>query len=225
MALMACDREELNYVREYSKSVKTDLPENLPFHIEPGDMKYAAVLVALFWGADERWHVVLTKRAETLSTHPGENAFPGGKKDPTDADLQETALREAYEEVALPPSDVNIIGKLEPTMTRFKASVTPYIGIIGIESIGRLKGNPAEVSEIFSAPLEIFLSRNTFQYYDYTRSSDPHYSLRYYDFCYQGHRIQGLTASICVKVATLIYNREPEFEFSYPFHVIYLNKL
>lgn len=222
---MAVERQELNHVRSYSSAVGSSLPDNLPFHIEPSDMKFAAVLVALFWGIDERWHVVLTKRAPTLSTHPGENAFPGGKMDPTDATLEETALREAYEEVGLPSSDVTIIGKLEPTMTRFKISVTPYIGVIDIEAMKRLKGNPAEVSEIFSAPLEVFLLKATFQYYDYTRSSEPHYSLRYYDFFHEGHRIQGLTASICVKVASLIYNRGPEFEFVYPFHVVYLNKL
>src|ERR1700760_1980695 len=74
----------------------------------------AGVLVALYVDGG-RLHVVFTKRREDLRRHPGEISFPGGRRDETDPDLQATALREAEEEIGLPPSAVQIVGALQPT--------------------------------------------------------------------------------------------------------------
>ncbi len=72
-----------------------------PAHV--ADARAAAVLVPMFEAAGEA-HVVLIKRPETMPSHKGEIAFPGGKFEPAvDADLRAAALREAHEEVGLRP--------------------------------------------------------------------------------------------------------------------------
>jgi 8-oxo-dGTP pyrophosphatase MutT (NUDIX family) len=89
-----------------------------------GEEVEAAVLVPLYVpdGAGEP-HVVLTRRRSDLRRHAGEISFPGGRRDPEDADLQTTALREAEEEIGLPRSQVSILGELPPTST----FVTNYV--------------------------------------------------------------------------------------------------
>lgn len=74
--------------------------------------------------------LVLTLRASGLSTHGGEVAFPGGRRDPEDPDLIFTALREAEEEIGLPPGLVEVIGPLSPLISLHGIRVTPYVGVI-----------------------------------------------------------------------------------------------
>src|SRR4051795_5450794 len=77
----------------------------------------AAVLVPLF-EEDGEARVILTKRPETMPSHQGEIAFPGGKFDPAlDTDLRAAALREAWEEIGLDPGDVDVVARLESMAT------------------------------------------------------------------------------------------------------------
>lgn len=90
----------------------------------------AAVLVALYVDGG-RLHAVFTKRREDLRRHPGEISFPGGRHDETDADLEATALREAEEEIGLPPAAVRVLGALQPTPTIVTGyAVYPFVGLI-----------------------------------------------------------------------------------------------
>lgn len=92
--------------------------------------KDAAVLVPLFV-RDGEAHLVFTKRREDLKRHPGEISFPGGRRDEGDLDLPATALREACEEIGLPPDGVEIIGALQPTPTIATGyAVYPFVGLI-----------------------------------------------------------------------------------------------
>ena len=72
----------------------------------------AAVLVPLFLAAGEEPHAVFTRRGTGLRRHAGEISFPGGRRDPDDASLSETALREAEEEIGLPRTEVRLLGEL-----------------------------------------------------------------------------------------------------------------
>lgn len=80
--------------------------------------KRAAVLICLFEGQDGNLRVILTQRSSSLSTHAGEVALPGGKRDESDADDVQTALREAKEEIGLDSSLVSVITLLEPFRTK-----------------------------------------------------------------------------------------------------------
>jgi 8-oxo-dGTP pyrophosphatase MutT (NUDIX family) len=92
--------------------------------------KQAAVLVPLY--EDERGdlHAVFTRRRHDLRRHAGEISFPGGRRDHGET-LQETALREAHEEVGLPRDAVQVAGALPPTPTFVtNYAIYPFVGVI-----------------------------------------------------------------------------------------------
>jgi 8-oxo-dGTP pyrophosphatase MutT (NUDIX family) len=114
--------------------------------------KDAAVLIPLFVGAHNDLRVVLTRRSGRLRSHKGEVAFPGGRVDDGETPMQ-AALREAFEETALPPSAVRIVGALEPLTTVVSSSrITPFVGLIE-GPLPRLHPSPHEVDRIFDVAL------------------------------------------------------------------------
>jgi 8-oxo-dGTP pyrophosphatase MutT (NUDIX family) len=113
----------------------------------------AAVLVPLFLaGAEEQPHVVLTRRRSDLKRHAGEISFPGGRRDPEDGDLSETALREAEEEIGLPRSEARLLGELPPTST-FATNyvIHPFAALIPEGLAWRL--SPREVDAVLELGL------------------------------------------------------------------------
>jgi 8-oxo-dGTP pyrophosphatase MutT (NUDIX family) len=91
----------------------------------------AAVLVPLYEGADGELRVVLTKRRADLRRHAGEISFPGGRRDPEDATLTDTALREAEEEIGLTRAHVALVGALERTSTFVtNYAIHPFVGLL-----------------------------------------------------------------------------------------------
>ena len=113
----------------------------------------AAVLI-LCYEKDDDLYFVMTERSNSLPSHPGEVAFPGGKREKKDKNLKQTALREATEEISLDPAKVEILGQLDPLESRFGLSVTPFVGIL--KEKFDLEPNPDEVADIFYLPLSIF---------------------------------------------------------------------
>ena len=90
----------------------------------------SAVLAPLFVDAAGELHAVFTRRRHDLRRHPGEISFPGGRQDPGET-LIETALREAHEEVGLPPDAVDVLGALQPTPTMVTSyAIYPFVGLI-----------------------------------------------------------------------------------------------
>jgi 8-oxo-dGTP pyrophosphatase MutT (NUDIX family) len=112
----------------------------------------SAVLVPLYESADGEVHAVFTRRRDDLKRHAGEISFPGGRRDDGES-LERTALREAHEEIGLPPAAVDVLGALEPTPTFVtNYAIYPFVGLIepGFEwVIGE-----AEVAEVLELPLE-----------------------------------------------------------------------
>ena len=113
--------------------------------------KDAAVLVPLIQRA-EGMRVILTVRASDMPSHAGQISFPGGKIEPHDAGPVAAALREAHEEVNIPPDAVDVIGQLGVHQGGLGFSVTPVIGIV--DERAPLRPCPREVDEIFEVPLE-----------------------------------------------------------------------
>ncbi len=138
-----------------------DLPASRPSSTFVPESVEAAVLAPLF-ARDGETHVVLTKRRENLSSHRGEVSFPGGKADPDDIDLVATALREAHEEIGLPPDAVEVVGRLDELATfasRFR--VTPFVGIL--HEPPTLVASPGEVARILEVPLSELLRDDVFR--------------------------------------------------------------
>jgi 8-oxo-dGTP pyrophosphatase MutT (NUDIX family) len=121
-----------------------------------GGRKESAVLVPLFT-SEGAVHVVFTERRHDLRRHAGEISFPGGRRDPGDATLMETALREACEEIGLPREAVTVAGALEPVGTFVtNYAIYPFVGVIepGMEwVIGE-----TEVAQVLEFSLDELLS-------------------------------------------------------------------
>lgn len=118
------------------------------FHNRPP--RPAAVLLPLtVIGGD--WHLLFTRRADTVEHHKGQVSFPGGATDPDDASPEETALREAEEEIGLRRSDVRLLGRLGTMLTVTNFLVTPVVGVFPWPYTFRV--HTLEVGRVFTLPL------------------------------------------------------------------------
>ncbi len=95
--------------------------------------------------------VLLTQRTDHLTDHPSQISFPGGRAETSDADAVATALREAYEEIGLEASHVEVLGSLPTYTTGTGFVVTPVVGLV--RPVFDLKPDPFEVAEVFEVPL------------------------------------------------------------------------
>lgn len=178
--------------------------------------KKAAVLVCLY--EDESGlRVILTRRSSTLSSHSGEISLPGGKADEGDANDEETATREAKEEIGLDPSLVNVVAVLEPFLSKHLLRVTPVIGILGDKDAFNPTPNAGEVDEIFDAPLEMFIKDEN-RRYEEREWMGYKYIIHYFDYETEGKKylIWGLTAGILIRAASVVYQKSPPFQEQYP---------
>jgi 8-oxo-dGTP pyrophosphatase MutT (NUDIX family) len=104
----------------------------------------------------ERPTVLLTERTTHLSTHSGQVAFPGGRRDETDTDAAHTALREAHEEIGLDAGLVYVIGQMPTYTTGSQFLITPVVALVSPDH--RLSLNPFEVADAFEVPLEFLMN-------------------------------------------------------------------
>ncbi len=133
--------------------------------------------------------VILTVRAEALRAHGGQVSFPGGRIEQGEEFPVGTALREAEEEIGLPPQAVQVIGFLDdyPTISKFR--VTPVVGLVAEDA--DIHSESSEVSEVFEVPLSVVLDPASYQ-----RRKMGRLGLRYYELHYKRHRIWGATAGM-----------------------------
>jgi 8-oxo-dGTP pyrophosphatase MutT (NUDIX family) len=115
----------------------------------------AAVLVPLVM-RESQLTLLLTERGRNLSSHSGQIAFPGGRKDASDPDLVFTALREAQEEVGLQDSFVEVLGTLPTYVTGTAFIITPVVALVRPGFC--LQPNPAEVADVFEVPLDYLMN-------------------------------------------------------------------
>jgi 8-oxo-dGTP pyrophosphatase MutT (NUDIX family) len=111
----------------------------------------AAVLIPLVWWKDE-WHLVFTRRTEAVENHKGQVSFPGGGCELGESTPEQTALREAGEEIGLDPRDVHLLGKLNDVLTITRYRVTPVVGVMPWPY--QIRPEPAEVERVFTIPLD-----------------------------------------------------------------------
>ncbi|OTA20747.1 coenzyme A pyrophosphatase [Xenorhabdus beddingii] len=159
-----------------------------------GNQRNAAVLLPIICKPEPT--LLFTLRSQSLRSHAGQVAFPGGAADPGDPSLIATALREAEEEVHLPQDKVQILGQLAPLDSIGGYRVTPVIGLVSTPVSFRT--NPTEVAKIFEVPLFDALSLPHYRYLDIKRRNQQH---RIYFYWYQGQMIWGLTAAIIYRLA------------------------
>ena len=117
-------------------------------------LAHASVLVPIV--TRERPTVILTERTTHLSTHSGQVAFPGGKRDDSDADTADTALREAHEEIGLERGVVDVIGQMPTYTTGSQFIITPVVALVRPGHV--LKLNAYEVADAFEVPLDFLMN-------------------------------------------------------------------
>jgi 8-oxo-dGTP pyrophosphatase MutT (NUDIX family) len=154
----------------------------------------AAVLIAITDRAEPG--VILTQRTETLRRHPGQVAFPGGRIDPDDDGPIGAALREAEEEIALPPFAVEVVGTADRYRTVTGYEVTPVIGVVPPDLA--LIPAEAEVAAVFEVPLAFLL--DTANHVEATAQYQGH-ERRYYEILWGERRIWGATAAMIVNLS------------------------
>jgi 8-oxo-dGTP pyrophosphatase MutT (NUDIX family) len=167
------------------------------FDLNPGTvlpvdrvLRPAGVLVAI-WDQPGGARLILTKRSSHLKHHPGQIAFAGGKVDPGDDGPIGAALREAWEEIGLPPDRVQVVGTLPPHETVTGFLVTPVLGFVS----GDFEPVPeaGEVEEVFTVPLSHVLDPANFRV---ERRRWRGTWRRYYAVPYGPYYIWGATARI-----------------------------
>jgi 8-oxo-dGTP pyrophosphatase MutT (NUDIX family) len=178
---------------EYEK--KVILFSNKPLHP-------AAVLIPIF-KKDGEYHVLLTKRTEELEYHKGQICFPGGSRHEEDKSLQETALRETYEEVGIRPEDVEILGELDSmgTLTS-NFLITPYVGIIPYPY--KFTVSQHEIDELIEVPFTALADDSN--YWEETRTAEGVTGKASF-FKYKDKVIWGATARILKQLVDLVFKK------------------
>ena len=153
----------------------------------------AAVLIAITDRPEPG--VILTVRREHMRTHAGQIAFPGGRIDPGE-DPVAAAIREAHEEVLVPPELVDVIGAIDPYRTVTGYVVTPVLGVLPPDIA--LEPHEHEVADLFEAPLGYLLDPSNQR----LRSALFQGRTRhYYEIVWNDRRIWGATAAMIVNLS------------------------
>jgi 8-oxo-dGTP pyrophosphatase MutT (NUDIX family) len=181
-----------------AEKIATVLQSRSPKQLAGDHYKLAAVLMPI-QERDDGDHLVLTKRAEHLSHHRGQVAFPGGRVDADDPGELAAALRETHEEIGIDPSHVLVLGRLDQVTAAYDFVVTPFVGIIPPFCEFRL--NPAETDAVFSVPIAALLEPKCVAIADHLSS---HGEPVYHFYC-NGWDIWGATARIIVQFLELVY--------------------
>jgi len=150
------------------------------------------VLIPLFYDQGQ-YHVLFTERSDEVNFHKGQVCFPGGTREPSDASLLQTALRESEEEIALKAKNVEILGELDDSLTLTSNYViSPFVALIPYPY--PLKADGREIREIFSIPLSFLMDEANFRQDSYT-------------YEYEGHIIWGATARILKQFIDLLKSK------------------
>jgi 8-oxo-dGTP pyrophosphatase MutT (NUDIX family) len=169
-----------------------------PGLLVPDSVRKASVLVPLVdrpGGAT----VIFTQRTAHLAAHAGQISFPGGGLEEVDRDDVACALRETEEEIGLPRDRVEVLGLLDPYLTRTGFRVAPVVGVV--RPPFELSPDPYEVAEVFEVPLAFFLDPANRRRESRTFQGAER---QFYAFPYGERYIWGATAGMLVNLCDVV---------------------
>lgn len=174
------------------------LSRRAAIEIDAPQQRRAAVLAPLVRGAGG-WSLLFSRRSADLAAHSGQIAFPGGAVEPGES-LEAAAVREAQEEVGIPPASVELIGRLDDLITNSGFLVAPFVGVIAepIEYVLQA----GEVDEVFEVPVDALLDPRLPEV-----RYVPFRSRRYpaYFYPYREYEIWGLTGRMVKALLDLVW--------------------
>jgi len=162
----------------------------------------AAVLVP-FQRIDDAWHILYIRRAHCAGDrHSGQVAFAGGKRDPDDTTLLDTALREAREELGIDAADVEVLGHIHHHHTVSDFQVRPYVGVMPWPY--RIVPDGIEVAHAFTIPLNWLAQASNYRTEQrrHPQSQRP-WPVVYYDL-YEGEMLWGATARMTLSLIEVL---------------------
>jgi 8-oxo-dGTP pyrophosphatase MutT (NUDIX family) len=154
-------------------------------------LRCAAVLVPLAFSGGE-WHLLFTRRTDRVQSHKGQVSFPGGACDEGETTPEQTALREAEEEIGVRREDVTVLGRLSKLITISSYRVTPVVGVIPFPYAFKVAG--VEVARVFTIPLLWLSDRNN--YWEFLLRDSERSLITYHPF--DGELLWGATARMTV---------------------------
>jgi 8-oxo-dGTP pyrophosphatase MutT (NUDIX family) len=178
-------------------------PDGSPMHRDDVDMDMtkplvpAAVLVPVI--ISDSPSILLTKRTSQLSAHAGQVSFPGGRIDPDDRGPEAAALREAWEEIGLEATSVQVLGRMADHITGTGYRVTPVLGLLPPGVNFQLSVH--EVEAVFELPISVVLDPNAPKL---QRQHVRGVWRKYWVWPHPKHYIWGATAAILVRLAKLL---------------------
>lgn len=160
----------------------------------------AAVILPLYRKEGE-YHILFTRRTQKMKHHKGQLSFPGGARHEGDRFLEDTALRETFEEMGIRPEDVEILGQLDNVAT-FSGNclIAPFVALIPHPYEFVL--NPDEIEELIEVPVSALLDKNNYREEFQIYQGRPHLGSFYR---YQGNVIWGATARILKQLLHLAF--------------------
>ena len=167
--------------------------------IEAPEHRRACVLIPMLRDRAGTWSILFSRRSDQLQAHSGQIAFPGGAVEPGEA-LEAAAIREAQEEVGIPPQHVELIGRLDDLVTNSGFLVAPFVGLITEPVAFVLQAS--EVVEIFEVPVDALLDP-ALPEVRYVSFRDRRYPAYFYP--YGPNEIWGLTGTMLKAFMDLVW--------------------
>lgn len=177
-----------------SKALESTSPKDLKGN------RPAAVLIPLMETIDGL-SLIYTRRSEKLKNHKGQVSFPGGGADPDDDGSAGTALREAQEEIGLPPENVDILGEMAGIMSSSRYNVTPVVG--WITKPFQIIPNPDEVARVFTVPLAWLSDPENLDFRDMETPWGRHRDVVFFKE-YDGEIVWGFTGLLTVRFLQIV---------------------
>jgi 8-oxo-dGTP pyrophosphatase MutT (NUDIX family) len=162
-----------------------------------------AAALALLYPRDGEWHIPLTVRSAGLRHHTSQVSFPGGRLDHPGETVEDAALREAYEEVGINRSDVEIIGRLSPMPIAVSRHLLhPVLGIMPVRPVFTIAID--EVDRVIEVPIARLLQPDAIAWEERMRTLPPLVVMNVPYFAIDGARVWGATAMVLAEIIAVL---------------------